>query len=264
MRKFMTAYGTEGAYGVEGYYRNLELLKKSALEIGKVEEFVKYTNDDLKDCDYFVKNKGIIYRPFDKNSITTYCKIRNAQYWIWKPYIILETMKLMNDGDIIIYIDGGMIVIADLDPLYEITKTSKNNRLFISASQIYGRHLQSDYTKRDCFVLMGLDKPQYWNARMGNSALFVLMKTQKNIDLMTEWMNYMTDARVVTDDPNVCGLPNLPGHIEHRFDQSVLTLLGLKYNDDLYRDPSQYSVNEKFPNSPYGQLVIQHHKHLYA
>jgi len=258
MRKYMTAYGTHE------YYENLNILEKSAYEVGMIDEFVKFTNDDLKDSEYFIRNQHIMARPFDRNIIDTYGKIRNAQYWIWKPYIILETMKRCDEGDIVFYVDGGMKVIADLSTLYEITKTNKGNRMFFSASQRYAQHLQSEYTKRDCFVLMGLDEPKYWNTRMGNSALSVWMKTQENIDYITEWMTYMTDPRVVTDDANTCGLPNLPGHIEHRFDQSVLTLLNLKYGDELYRDPSQYSVNEYFPNSPYGQLFQQHNVHLFA
>lgn len=252
------------AYGTEGYYDNLDILGKSAIEVGGVDKFVKYTNDDLKDSEYFIRNSHIISRPFDKNVVDTYGKIRNAQYWIWKPYIILETMKQCDEGDIVFYVDGGMKVIDNLDPLYEITRTNENNRMFFSASQRYDRHLQLEYTKRDCFVLMGLDDPKYWNARMGNSALSVWMKTAKNIEMITEWQTYMTDARVVTDDANTCGLPNLPGHIEHRFDQSVMTLLVLKYGDELYRDPGQYSVNENFTNSPYGQLLQQHNVHLFA
>jgi hypothetical protein len=258
MQKIMCAYGTEG------YYENLKVLEQSAYEVGGVDKFMRYTHEGLKDSEYFIKNAGIMSRPFDRNVIDTYGKIRNAQYWIWKPYIILETMKLCEDGDIVFYVDGGMKVVDNLEALYEIARTNKNNRVFFSASQRYDKHLQSEYTKRDCFILMGLDDPKYWNARMGNSALSMWMKTDKNIQMITEWQDYMTDPRVVTDDANTCGQPNLPGYIEHRFDQSVMTLLALKYGDDLYRDPSQYSITEGFPNSPYGQLFQQHNVHLFA
>lgn len=258
MRKYITTYGTEG------YYENLDILEKSAIEVGGVDEFVKYKYDDLKNSEYFISNRHIMDRPFDKNVVDTYCKIRNAQYWIWKPYVILETMKFCDDGDIIFYIDGGMKVISNLNLLYNITKTSKDNRMLFSVSQRYGKHLHSEYTKRDCFILMGLDEPKFWNTRMINAALSGWMKTSENILFLNEWQYYMTDARVVTDDPNTCGYPNLPDYIEHRFDQAVLSLLSLKYGNELYRDPSQYSVNESFINSPYGQLIQQHNVHLFT
>lgn len=255
MQKLITSYATQG------YYQNLVLLEKTAIEIGGIDKFVEYTFDELKETKFFIDNRHIMLRSLNGDIND---KIRSAQYWIWKPYIILETMKRMNDGDIILYIDAGMKIIDDLDPLYKITETSKDNRMLFSDSQKYGTHLHSEYTKRDCFVLMGMDDPIYWNARMLNAALSVWMKTSKNILFLTEWQNYMTDSRVVTDDPNVCGFPNLPDFIEHRFDQAVLSLLRLKYDNELYRDPSQYSINENFINSPYGQLVQQHNVHLFS
>ncbi len=99
MRKYATAYGTEG------YYENLELLKKTSIEIGNVDEFVKYTYDDLKDSAFFIENKGIVSRPITDEATR---KIKTVHYWIWKPYIILETMKLCEDGDIVLYMDGGI------------------------------------------------------------------------------------------------------------------------------------------------------------
>jgi hypothetical protein len=42
-------------------------------------------------------------------------------------------------------------------------------------------------------------------------------------------MRYCRDPRVVSDQPNRCGLPNLPGFIAHRHDQSILTNLVVKH-----------------------------------
>ena len=76
----------------------------------------------------------------------------------------------------------------------------------------------------------------------------------------------MTDSRIITDDENVCGHANLPDFKYHLYDQSVLSLLCTKKGKEIYRDPSQYSINERedFPNSLYDQLVIQHNTHLYT
>jgi hypothetical protein len=249
---FVTSYGTEC------YYESLDILGESSIGIGGADEFVKYTYDDLKDSAFFIENKSIIERPMVSKQVS-------AHYWIWKPYIILETMKRCADGDIVLYLDAGMKVISSLDPLFKIT--NENKCMIFSVSKTpEALHYHSMYTKRDCFILMGLDEPVYWNTRCVNAAISIWMKNEKNIALLTEWQNYVTDSRIVTDDENTCGLSNLPDFKYHLYDQSVLSLLCTKYSKEVYRDPSQYSINEKqdFPNSPYNQLVVQHNIHLYT
>jgi hypothetical protein len=39
------------------------------------------------------------------------------------------------------------------------------------------------------------------------------------------WLDYCADPRGLTDHPNELGPPDLPGFIEHRHDQSVLSVL---------------------------------------
>ena len=254
MRKYVTSYGTRG------YYDSLDTLGETAVGIGGADEFVRYTYDDLKDSAFFNDNKGIMSRLADRNS-----KAKVIHYWIWKPYIILETMKRCAEGDIILYMDAGTKVINSLEPLFEITKTNKCMTFSISKTP-ESLHYHSMFTKRDCFILMGLDNPYFWNTRMVHAAFSGWVKSKKNISFLTEWQNYMTDPRIVTDDENTCGHPNLPDFKYHLFDQSVYSLLCTKYGREVYRDPSQYSINEKedYPNSPYGQLVIQHNVHLFA
>ena len=251
MRKYVTSYGTEG------YYESLDILGESAIKIGGADEFVKYTYDDLKDSAFFIENKSIMLRPNPCKD-----KAKSAHYWIYKPYIILETMKRCKDGDIVFYLDAGIKVINNLNPLYEITKSDKCMTFSISRTEALHNH--SMYTKRDCFILMGLDDPFFWNERMVNAAFSIWMKNEINIAFLTEWQNYMTDPRIVTDDENTCGIPDLPDFKYHLFDQSVYSLLCTKYYKRVYRDPSQYSITEDFPNSPYDQLIIQHNVHLYT
>jgi hypothetical protein len=251
MRKYVTSYGTEG------YYESLDILGESAIKIGGADEFVKYTYDDLKDSAFFIENKSIMLRPNPCKD-----KAKSAHYWIYKPYIILETMKRCKDGDIVFYLDAGIKVINNLEPLFEITETDKCMTFSISRTESLHNH--SRYTKRDCFILMGLDDSFYWNTRMVHAAFSIWMKNEINIAFLTEWQNYMTDPRIVTDDENTCGYPNLFDFKYHLFDQSVFSLLCTKYYKRVYRDPSQYSINEDFQNSPYDQLIIQHNVHLYT
>jgi hypothetical protein len=172
-------------------------------------------------------------------------------------------MKRCEEGDIVLYLDAGVKVINNLDPLFAITKL--NGSMTFSISKTQGEsHPNSMYTKRDCFILMGLDEPYYWDDRMVHAGFSAWKNTEKNIAFLTEWQNYMKHPFILTDDENICGYHNLPDFKYHLFDQSVFSLLCTKYRMEVYRDPSQYSINEYFSNSPYDQLLIQHNVHLYT
>lgn len=236
------------AYANEVFYRSLDILEDTSIKIGGVDEFYAYRPINLHVDNFYQQNERILSQPL------------GAGLWAWKPFVILETMKKVDDGDIVLYTDAGMSVLWPLNILFEITSTNKDNGMLFEPSMIYGPHLHSVYTKRDCFVVMDLDHPYYHQSRMLHAAFSVWMKTQANIEFLQEWLKYVTDERAITDWPNVCGQPNLPDYAEHRYDQAILSLLRLKYDRELYREPTQFSNNErgKFPNSPYGQLFNHH------
>ena len=240
------------AYGDEKFHEKLLVTEETAISVGKVDKFYAFRRNDLNVDNFLENNKEILSQQ------------PGGGFWAWKPFVILQTMKKVDDGDIVIHTSTGMKVLENLDPLFEITRHAKDQRMFFSASLIYGTHRHSEYTKRDCFIVMGLDEPKYWESRMLHAAYCVFMKTRDNIDFLKEFLKYTTNKRAIWDTipamPPPDGVSNLPDFREHRFDQAILSLLSVKYGRELYREPSQFGNNEKdkFPNSPYGQLFYQY------
>ena len=70
----------------------------------------------------------------------------------------------------------------------------------------------------------------------------------------------MASETRLTDMPNIHGLPNLPDFVEHRHDQSVLTILAKQQGVAIFRDPSQYWDMAPAPawEEPFGQTVFLH------
>jgi len=240
-------------FGDEKYFKSIELLKKTAYETGGVECVQSYSPESLKDGDFWKKNSFILSRP------------RGAGYWIWKPYIIMRRMETLNDGDIVLYSDAGLKVIDNLDPLFNIAQTDINGGKVLFKLPAVGvpHHKAKTWTKRDCFVLTGADYPGYWEADMGNGAVSLWRKSEKNIEFLKEWLRFLRDPRIVTDDPNIAGKPNFLEFRDHRHDQSVLTILSIKHDLEMFRDPTQYGNEElnQFTNSPYPQL-FHHHRNF--
>ena len=241
MKKIMCSFGTNE------YKRSLDLLEKTTYEVGKIDKFYKYNREWLETTEFYKKNQYIL----DKK--------RGSGFFSWKTAIIIETFNHLDEGDIVLYSDAAMEVIGDLTPLYNTASSIDGIMLFL----VPGFHLNKMWTKKDCFSLMKCDSPIYHNARQSQGALSLWVKNEKTIEFLNEWAKIMRDPRVITDDPNFCG-PNHPEFIDHRHDQSILSLLRIKHNIEVYRDPTQFGNSEidQFDNSPYPQLFNHHRQKL--
>ena len=112
-------------------------MSKAALKNGVDESFL-FNDLWLKNQkEFYKKNKQVLDNP------------RGAGYWLWKPYIILYTLKnKMHEGDVLIYIDSGTKLTGNLKPLVELA-LKKDIVLFYNDG-----HKNSTWTKRDCFFYM--------------------------------------------------------------------------------------------------------------
>lgn len=208
-----------------------------------IDKCIKFSRSDIVNSEFYKKNQKILDHK------------RGSGYWIWKPYIILEVMKRMNPGEILLYADAGMYPINSLDSLLELTKYS-DVVLFNCG------HTQKNYTKRDCFIIMNSDKEEYYNSIQSGAFLQIYKKTKFSIKFLKEWLKFCSDPRVVTDMENTFGKPNLSGYREHRHDQSILTNLRVKYSLPLFPDPTQYGgfINRNLYDSrvSYGTIFYHH------
>jgi hypothetical protein len=75
------------------------------------------------------------------------------------------------------------------------------------------------------------------------------------INFINEWLHYAKDYRIITDSANECGLPNYPEFVDHRHDQSILSLLGGKYKIKNIPDVSQYGIGRMVTDQ-----VFNHHR----
>lgn len=222
MKTYLISYSTKEFRESQG------ILRESAIKYG-VDEVISYTEDDLLKTEFYLKHKQILDRK------------RGAGYWLWKPYFILKTLERIEDGDILIYADSGIKIVSDLKPLIDICKNKKD---IVSFNDI--DYINKVWTKRDCFVLMDCDSERYWNARHRTAAFHLHMKSKGNIYFIKEWLRYCSYEDVLTDKSNSRG-DNLDGFIEHRHDQSIFSLLTVKYDKEMFRNPSQYGNYLKLP-----------------
>jgi galactosyl transferase GMA12/MNN10 family len=182
------------------------------------------------------KNKGIdriiAYSPLD-GSHPFYQQHRRilerptgAGFWLWKPYIIAETLKHLGPDEIVFYLDSDARVQTHLSPL--LRELDRHDLLLFENS-----HSNLPYTKRDCFLLMGADDPFYHHSTQLDAAFLGFRNTPRTRDFVDQWLHHCTDERILSELPNQCGRDNDPAFIAHRYDQSVLSLLYLKRRQEL-------------------------------
>lgn len=158
---------------------------------------------------------------------------RGFGWYCWKPYIILNALGKASAGDVVLYSDADTYPIGDLTPLYEIAE--RDGIMLFAASNWNNRQ----WCKRDCYIVMNQDEEKYHNAQAGVARFMLFQKGPwKPYQFLLEWLAYTVNPLCNTFDKSVLG-PELDGFIEHRCEQSVLTLLAHRYGYKLYREACQ-------------------------
>ena len=96
------------------------------------------------------------------------------------------------------------------------------------------------YSKRDAFILMGVDMPFFTETGQYMAGFQIYRKSVYTIKFIQEWLFYCQDIRIVSDNKNIMGKDNYPGFIDNRHDQTVLSLLIKKYGEGNAGSPNLY------------------------
>jgi hypothetical protein len=223
-RIYLTSYATERFVPVQCD------LNMSAIRWG-IPNILTYREGDLHGSDYYNQNRSILDEA---------C---GAGYWAWKPFFVLQALDHLAEGDILFYCDAGSMFVDSPAPLIRLCEGHPQGMIFFDAQPLTNRQ----FTKRDCFVRLACDEPAYWDASMVIATLFVLRKLPSTLGFMREWLQYCQDRAAITDDPNKSGLNDLPGFLQHRWDQSILSILCAKHKIETFRNPTLWGNFLKMP-----------------
>lgn len=205
------------------------LLNQSATKNG-VKEIFSWDFDDFKKTTFYSQHQDFLSQR------------KGLGYWAWKPYIMMDALAKLEDDDILVYADCGHEVISSLDPLADLIPNESSVMLFKN-----GDLDNATWTKRDCFIKMDCDSKSYWYGPQVDASFMVVKKRIQTFEFLQEWLRYCLDRQANTSNPNELGRRNLPSFIEHRWDQSILSLLAIKHNIELFRMPSQFGNHYKLP-----------------
>jgi hypothetical protein len=225
------------------YHQTTEAIVKNANRFGSDEVFV-YDDTWLLQQEFARVNSWLFDHPHK----------RGCGWYAFKALCLQNAMSRIGTGNILMWLDSDTVPVSDHSALYALC--DKEDAVFFEVSP--ERHEPATkWTKRDCFVAMGLDSSEYHNSR-NVCARFALFKkgSWRVNQLLQEWLVFMTHRYANTFDPSVLA-PEFPNFVEHRCDQSILGLLAHKYGfREPRREPCQ-NGNAFGHDREYNQLFVQ-------
>ena len=169
------------------------------------------------------KRDWIEQTDFFKNNMQMFQYEKYAGYFLWKPYCITTALRSFY-CEKVLYCDSNLRFLNF--PKFEelFNDQMATDGIFL----IKHRHnINKDWTKRDTFILMDADHPKYWGAHQVWSVILGFSKRSE--DILEDYLFHCRSPQIVTEMPNILGQDNLPGFREHRWEQSVISILAERY-----------------------------------
>lgn len=157
---------------------------------------------------------------YGRNANMIEVSITGRGYCSWKPLIMLDAMDKIDSGDYLLYSDVADEIYNNKFFEWVANRTSELNGKLIG----WNNYVHGNWTKRDCFILMHCDREEYWNHLHLEAGTICFRKQEDTIQLLKEWLEWNQFTHVIDKSPSVLG-NELPGFVDHRTDQSILTNL---------------------------------------
>jgi hypothetical protein len=207
-------------------------LLESVKKYGKDFEIIVFNKNDM-DNEFVLNNKNILELD------------RGGGYWLWKPYIINETLKKINENDIVFYLDSKYYFMEDFTELY--LNYMENNDLLVWKNKPNNPiwHMKN-WCKMDVILKYDMSKKIFdENAEECWGGALVIKKNEHTIKYMKEWLDMCCIYEDITDAPSK--VENSGLFCEHRHDQTLLSIILYKYNIPMQFFEKKYLQNVRTP-----------------
>lgn len=204
-------------YADERYRKGQMQLCRSARAVG-FGKVLAVSPAHLARTQFVAKHRAILSQP------------RGAGYWLWKPFLIRRALERLGPNEVLFYCDASIDGFYRFDrfptKLVELVQAHPQGILIGPAVHQHGAGTQ--WTKRDAMVLLDADRPNIVSRPQLQAGVSLWRHTPEAIRFVDLWLAACCDPRILTDCPNTQGKPNYPDFIDHRHDQSALTLLAYR------------------------------------
>lgn len=213
------------SFADENYRKGQALCSGTGKHIAGFDKVIEYCPRDIDEA-------------FKTAHADIFANKRGCGLWLWKPYLILKTLKQCSEGDIVFYCDAGACFFRKASPVFTILESGD---IWLSALPL----IEKQFTKAETFEILGAKGEQFTETPQISGSFMAFRKTAHSMTFAEEWLTYCCDIRALAP-PEDMG-KEIPEFYAHREDQSILSLLAKKKEIKPYSDPSQYGrLPEKY------------------
>ena len=198
------------ADGPEVFKQNQNILAMSAINRG-VDFIYNYRRHNI-DADFIRHNPILNERS-------------GAGFWLWKPYLILETLKKIPEGDILIYADTGLLIRQDIRDFFTRALGDKDILLFACDPKDYG--FVGTIASGDVFEALDCHEER---CRYGHhlwAGLLVLRNSLHSRTFIQEWLRVCQKTELLKTG-RTHNAPSFPEFSHYQHDQSLLSVLATR------------------------------------
>lgn len=207
------------SFANEAFQQRRDEICESAVNVG-FDKINRWSPLDYKNSDFEARNKSILEAK------------RGAGYWLWKPWLILNEVRCLSEDDVLVYCDAGRSSYFNFRflPEFLIKKVIEDEKGFLLGPTLPQHGPLLKWTKRDCIELVGLSCQNVIYRPQIQATWSIWRNTAPAIDFLSDWLRFCEDERCLTDKSNILGFDNYSDFVDHRHDQSILTLLAYREN----------------------------------
>ncbi len=220
------------SYGDYRFKKSLASIRKEAKRVGIFNKIKLYSPKDLPS--YIKASPLFAFR-------------KGGGYWLWKPYVIRETLRHCNINDVVYYVDAGCRLNPASKEWVKFQQEIKSyNAIFFQykSDVIYDGwekycqnllnnspkilHWMKPYTAKYFVDYFGSDEFLEYNKIMGG--IIIIKKTPQLLQVMDQWFKISLFHPELIIDPLGKELAKIPSSFNvHRHDQAILTPLVYKF-----------------------------------
>jgi hypothetical protein len=164
---------------------------------------------------------------------------RGYGYWCWKPQVILQTLRGMNEGDVLHYADAGCHLnkggIHRLSQYFDAASDCASGVLAFQATppglpfEYDGRPLldlkDRRWIKGDLLDFLNVRfRPDIYESQSIGAGIIFFKKCEASVRLVSDWLEVIESDFSLLDDTESAS-DNLQGFVEHRHDQAIFSIL---------------------------------------
>lgn len=205
------------------YYQQVrDYLVGSAKKCGGFDKVLCYDVDSMIDEGFRRKNAEILSEK------------RGAGLWLWKVYFIEKAFREeCKEGDFLFYCDAASYFFRSAKPMLD--------SIMQDVFAVNVPYKEEEYTKKEAFDILDLHGDIYEKTRQFHASFMGFKKNPLTETFINEWFTLCQNKEILCDMMDKTEQKS--NFIDHRFDQSIFSLLCKKYKIIPSPDPSQWGIN---------------------